>query len=97
VLLFVASLVSFPRRKSVRRVVEWHDLQSKILNITKIYQLIFFEMGEKSPELLHPKDAHDFFLLDYSRTLQETILYKRSNSKQPYYTYSGMKRVTIDR
>ena len=60
-LLFVASLVSFPRRKSVRRVVEWHDLQSKILNITKIYQLIFFEMGEKSPELLHPKDAHDFF------------------------------------
>lgn len=41
-LLFVASLVSFPRRKSVRRVVEWHDQQvsSKILNMTKIYQLI---------------------------------------------------------
>ena len=32
----------FPRGKSVRRVVEWHDQQvsSKILNITKMYQLI---------------------------------------------------------
>jgi hypothetical protein len=29
-------------------------------------------MGEISPQLLHPNDAHGF-LLDYSQTLQETI------------------------
>jgi hypothetical protein len=32
---------------------------------------LFFEKGEKSPQL-HPKDAHGF-LLDYSQTLQEAI------------------------
>jgi hypothetical protein len=97
VLLFVASLVSFPRRKSVRRVVEWHDLQSKILNITKIYQLIFFEMGEKSPELLHLKDAHDFFFIRLFTNLTRNNTVQKIKLEATLLTYSGMKRVTIDR